>query len=192
MKNRYRFSVGAVFVWSALIYTIGTSEVFAKTEASSEISTQSYYNEAAYDWPGRKQGNKQKVQSVVSKPGKAISPIMPFGDCVFIDNSSENKEIKIDFSTVDQWKNFKNDHPDFITVTMGCERQAISALCVDTKKILMADRIGAVRTIKTDDGVRLFQCMESTDATGKLVRGWIEIGNRLLGRGCPTQSNKSP
>jgi hypothetical protein len=56
------------------------------------------FDETAFDWPGAPSSHKPLATALRVKPGFAVSPILPFGECVYVDSHApEGSEILASF-----------------------------------------------------------------------------------------------
>jgi hypothetical protein len=168
----------------------------AKSEAQSQTATSpasieavntDFYDETTYDWPGNSRTGKPSVTEVVANPGLAVSPVTPFGDCVFIDNMSrDGKVFTLSLTTLEKWSEFKATPPDFLTVTECCLRMKVSNPCGTSQKTIAPDRIGAIRTLAFGPNYdRIYRCLPGNSAT-TVVGQWTPIGEMNEG-GCTGQ-----
>ncbi len=157
---------------------------------SAPLDTLAVFDEVSYAWPGDANSNgKPLVDSISVRPGLAASPLMPFGDCAYVDSSAPNGQtIPLSFKTRKEWSSLKSAPPEFVTLTPGCRRTAIENPCGGKNKILMASRAGTFKTLAFSPHlVGVFQCVASGDARAK----WTLTGENIQAARCSSKA-KTP
>jgi hypothetical protein len=181
MKN---FALFVTFILATLPGTVfAQTGKEAKPPAPVALENTAIYDETAYDWPGAPPTGKPRVGGVIVKPGFAASPVMAFGDCLFIDSRSPTGQpYTLPFSTAEEWNQFKAAPPDFLTLTACCPRKSVKNPCnQNSPKTITTDRVAMIRTAVFGDAyLQVFQCAPSTPSLGE----WRLIGEDGWGS-CP-------
>jgi hypothetical protein len=140
------------------------------------------FDASAYNWPGAASSGAPLISAMTIKPGLAATPLMPFGECVYVDSKGmDPKGVQISFKTKREWGSFKAHHPEFMTLSPGCCSLVVSNPCGGQKKVLSAGRAGTFKTLAfSTHRVGVYQCVLSENATAN----WKRIGENSQAASC--------
>ena len=156
----------------------------ASQNANVTLNNVTPFDEWKYDWPGNEDEVKPPVDKIIVSYGYAESPIMPFGECVYIDNNADpfgSDPFVLSFKTKNEWEKFKKEHAASVTLHPGCPHKIVESPCKGNSRVIDAGREGAFATVAFSSSyISVYQCEAITPFLG----AWKLIGENTMG-GCP-------